>query len=117
MNDQTLKRKAIAWKLWLSAIAWWSLGSASVLAQSNPTGNSPTFNDISPGRFSDVRPVQRQFSTDLQGGSQDFFRRGDEGLYFLPTENSKPILKIDEEVKSDEIKAPQPESSPVERKE
>ena len=47
--------------------------------------------------FDTARPIgQQNFFIDSGSGSQQFFRDGRDSLYFLPAENTKPILKIDD---------------------
>ncbi len=62
---------------------------------------SPNSEDRSGDRSNYVRPVQQQYFYPDAGGSQQFFRQGNDRLYFLPEKKSDPILQIDESVKEE----------------
>ena len=58
--------------------------------------------------------IQPNFLIDSVSSSQQFFRGGRDSFYFLPAENTKPILKIDQtfdfqEVDQEEINKINPE--------
>ncbi len=59
-------------------------------------GRSVNFNNIQGGSSS-------SFFLD-RGGSQQFFEEGRNRIYFLPEEESKPVLEIDETVEAEGIK-------------
>lgn len=81
--------------------------AAAQLTPPSAIGNTapPRFDSLPPRAFDNVRPVREQnFSIDSSSGSQQFFRQGEEKLYWLPTKNSQPILKINEEIETEEAK-------------
>lgn len=74
---------------------------------SGANNSVPNLNSLSGDRLNQLRPVtplrQRNFLFDSDGGSQQFFRQRTDRLYFLPQSKSEPILKIDENIKTEEV--------------
>ena len=92
----------------IAGIIFLTIGSNRILAQSNPSGaidnTSPNIGNISPGQFNNIKPVrQPSFPVDA-GGSQQFFEGGQDRIYFLPEEESKPILEIDDTIEAEGIR-------------
>ena len=86
-----------------------TLFSQQVRAQSTPPsaiGNTapPNIDSLPPRAFDNVRPAVQENLFDSNNGSQQFFRQGQDRLYFLPEDKSEPILNIDEAVKTEETK-------------
>ena len=69
-----------------------------VQAQTNPGLRNTIQNSgsIPSTRLDTVRPVRQSNFIDSNSGSQQFFRGGEDSLYLLPAEDTKPILKIDD---------------------
>lgn len=84
-----------------------TLLATGVHAQTVPSGAStntlPNIGNSNPGRLNDVKPIRQPSSViDSSRGSQQFFNRGREQLFFLPDSNSESILEIDEELEGTE---------------
>lgn len=109
-NHQTkfLHRYIIREVLAIAGIILLTVGTEKVQAQSNPSGSlnntSPSLDRISPGQFNNIQPVrQPNFPVD-SGGSQQFFEGGQDRIYFLPEEESEPILEIDKTIEADGVR-------------
>ena len=112
-NHQAIERcntkfsdKPMMPRIFLAAGIIFTVGCNFAQAQSPPAGagnTSPNLGNISPGQFNNVRPVPQRSINFNSGGSQQFFRQGDEQLYFLPEEKPEPILEIDETVEAEGI--------------
>ncbi len=69
---------------------------APAAGSNNPALNLPS------NLPNEIKPIQQPGSLfDFNSGSQDFFQQGREQLYFLPDDQSEPILKVDEEIKEE----------------
>ncbi|MFM2312564.1 MAG: hypothetical protein RLZZ04_1840 [Cyanobacteriota bacterium] len=91
----------------------------SIFLASNP-GNGQTSPSPELGNFplqnNEARTSQPSGTFfDPNSGSRQFFQQGREQLYFLPTEKSTPILKIDDELQEKKPKASPRESSETEQ--
>lgn len=91
---------AILAALAITGIVSLSFSCSTAKAQTNSSDISD--NEVNSDRVDRVRPIpQRSFYPDR--GSQQFFKQGNDNLYFLPESESESILQIDEEVKTEEI--------------
>ena len=84
-----------------------TLLATAIHAQTVPNGAStntlPNLGNSNPGRLNDVKPIRQPNSViDSSRGSQQFFNRGREQLFFLPDNNPESILEIDEELEGTE---------------
>ena len=96
----TFQHGRIINRMLLTGIVSVTLNSTVVQAQSNP---SPNLDNVSPRQFNDFQPVMPQYFYPNTSGSQQFFRQGNDRLYFLPEEKSEPILKIDKTIEAEGI--------------
>lgn len=110
ISPQTIVSKAVP----LLGIVFFSFIPNMAQAQhSRPSleeSSSPS-NRISPNRSNYVSPIRQRNLYPNSGGSQKFFRQGNDDLYFLPENRSEPILQIDEDL---ETEAPKTEEQPKE---
>lgn len=88
-----------------------------VQAQSNQydlkEDTSNTADGITPNQPNCVKPVRQQNSYPDAGGSQQFFRQGNDKFYFLPEDESGSILQIDRDVETNEIEEQDLQQEPL----
>ena len=73
--------------------------SPPVLAQTTAPGVNNTQPQLPAPTFNEIKPIRQSGSfSDFNRGSQQFFQEGREQLYFLPSEESEPILQVDEAI-------------------
>ncbi|MEM7595962.1 MAG: hypothetical protein AAF383_31415 [Cyanobacteria bacterium P01_A01_bin.83] len=79
-----------------------------VEAQTVPRGANtttvPNTGNFNPGGHNEIKPIRQRGSfLDSGRGSQQFFQQDRKQLFFLPEDNSEPILQIDEELEPQEL--------------
>ncbi|MEL6440206.1 MAG: hypothetical protein AAFQ80_13230 [Cyanobacteria bacterium J06621_8] len=81
----------------------------------NATANTaPNIGNFNSGSFNDFQPInQPDFTIDSSRGSQQFFNRDQQQLFFLPDNSSNPILEIDDESTTTEIDQQEPQQAPA----
>ena len=95
----TRKSRCLAKTVLLSLGMFQVMLATVAVAQTSPARSDNTVTNFPSGRLNEIKPI-RQPGTffDSNNGSQRFFQRGREQLYFLPDEKSEAILQIDEEI-------------------
>ncbi|MEM8721817.1 MAG: hypothetical protein AAGE84_21380 [Cyanobacteria bacterium P01_G01_bin.39] len=86
-----------------------------VEAQTVPSGANintvPNTGNFNSGGLNEIKPIRQRGSfSDSSRGSQQFFQQDQKQLFFLPEDNSEPILQIDEELEPQELDEADPKS-------
>ncbi|MEL7420003.1 MAG: hypothetical protein AAGK10_15735, partial [Cyanobacteria bacterium J06555_3] len=91
-------------RLLMKVILYLVTAPALLLAASIAKAQTPTPANFgnSGGQINDVRPISQPGTVfDSNSGSRQFFQQGRDKLYFLPAEESEPILQIDDGISED----------------
>lgn len=77
-----------------------TLAEAQTLPSQPGNGNlNSNFNNFPSGQLNDIRTIRQPGGFfDSNKGSQRFFQRGSEQLYFLPNEEPESILEVESEI-------------------
>ena len=96
--------QTIVLRIFMAGIASLTFNSHAVQAQSDRSGlGEGSSSESAPALDNETNQIKpfRQNSFSESGGSQQFFRQGNDNLYFLPEKKSDSILQIDKDIETE----------------